>query len=123
MDKRLIKVLIVDDEKVVRDFLVRLLSLQSLEVKAVEDGFKAIEAAEGESFDLVFLDARMPKMNGLEVFKELKKINPGSKYVMMTGYAIDDLLEQANKEGAIISLKKPFEIEEILALVKTVSSP
>jgi len=113
-----IKVLIVDDEEVVRDFLSRLLTSKGIEIKAVDSGSKAIESVKEEKFDITFLDARMPNMNGLETFRELKKINPDAKYVMMTGYAVDDLLKEAEKEGAAFSIKKPFDINQVNSLVE-----
>ena len=103
-------VLIVDDEKTVRDFLTRLVSLKGLTSKAAESGFEAIEMMNREVFDFVFLDVRMPKINGVQTLKELKKINPGAKYVMMTGYSVDNLLEEAQKEEILASIKKPFDI-------------
>lgn len=118
LTKKGMKVLVVDDEKVVRDFLSRFLSLEAVEVKTAEDGFSAIEQAKKEKFDLVFLDVRMPKMDGLKTFLELKKINPETKYVMMTGYGVDELVEQAKKEGIFAYLKKPFDIEQMLSILK-----
>lgn len=112
------KVLVVDDEKEVRDFLIRLLSLRGLHVKAVEDGYKAIEIFKQEKFDVVFLDVRMPHLNGVEALRELKKYNPSAKYVMITGYAVNDLLEEAREEGAFTSIRKPFDIDEIIAVVQ-----
>lgn len=111
-----VKVLIVDDEPTVRKFLTQLLTMETMEVKCAENGSKAVEAAKKENFDLTFLDVKMPKVNGLQTLKQLKKINPDSKYVMMTGYAVDDLLEQAKKEGAVCSIKKPFDINQVKKL-------
>ena len=118
-DKEKIKVLVVDDEEIIRDFLSRFLSLNGVEVKAVEDGFRAVETVKEEEFDLFFIDARMPMMDGLETFIKLKNIKPNLKCVMMTGYVVDDLLQQAKKEGAILSIRKPFDISEIEAIVET----
>ena len=87
-------------------------------VKIVEDGFLEIEAFRQERFDLVFLDVKMPQMNGLETFRELKKIDPQAQYVMMTGYAVDELLEQAEQEGAAHSIRKPFDIDQITSLIE-----
>jgi len=117
-DEEKIKALVVDDETVIRDFLSRFLSLNGIEVTAVTDGFKAVELAGKEDFDIIFLDVRMPKMDGLETLRALKKIRPQSRYVMMTGYAVDDLLEKAEKEGAVSSLKKPFDINRIEDTIK-----
>ncbi len=114
-----VKALVVDDEKIVRDFLARILSIQAIEVKTVEDGLKAVEAVKQEKFDLAFLDIRMPGMNGLETFRELKKIDPDLKYVMMTGYSVDELLENARAEGVTNFFKKPFDINSINMFLKS----
>ena len=113
-----IKVLVVDDEKIIRDFFGRLLSLQGLEVIEAEDGYKAAELAKGSKFDLYFIDVRMPGMDGLETFRQIRQIHPEALVVMMTGYALDDILEQAQKEGAHGSIRKPFAIGEIKGIVE-----
>lgn len=114
-DKKVIKALVVDDEKLVRDFLTRFLSLKGIETKAVEDGFKAIEAAKKEKFDIVFLELEMPRIDTPSLLRELKEINPHSRYVIITAYLKDDLWEEAKKEGADICFKKPFEFDEIIS--------
>ena len=113
-----IKVLVVDDEKIIRDFFGRLLSLQGLEVIEAEDGYKASELAKGNKFDLYFIDVRMPGMDGLETFRQIRQIHPEALVVMMTGYALDNILEQAQKEGASGSIRKPFAIGEIKGIVE-----
>ena len=113
-----IKVLVVDDEKIIRDFFGRLLSLQGLEVIEAEDGYKAAELAKGNKFDLYFIDVRMPGMDGLETFRQIRQIHPEALVVMMTGYALDNILEQAQKEGASGSIRKPFAIGEIKGIVE-----
>jgi CheY-like chemotaxis protein len=107
--KEKIKVLVVDDEKVVRDFLIRLLSYEGLEVKSADDGLKAVEAVQKEKFDLIFLDIKMPNMNGLETFSKLKKIDPDVSCVFMTGYALEAALLDKTKQPGVICLRKPFE--------------
>jgi DNA-binding NtrC family response regulator len=111
-------VLIVDDESVVSDFLVKLLLLEGVQAKSVDDAYKALEAIKKEKFDFIFLDVRMPKLNGIDALREIKKVDPAAKIVMMTGYAVDALLEEAKQEGAIAALKKPFEIKEIIKLMQ-----
>jgi two-component system response regulator HydG len=120
-DSGVIKIMVVDDEKIIREFLARLLSLKGVEVECVEDGHKAIEAAQAENFDFFFLDVRMPKIDGLQTLKQLKKISPKSQYVMMTGYAVDDLLQEAEKEGILAAIKKPFDISQLISFVKDYS--
>lgn len=104
--KNTIKVLIVDDESSVRDFLLRFLKLLPVEAKAASDGMQAIELAKQEGFDLVFMDIRMPEMNGLQAFSELKKINPDLTCVFMTGYSSEAALLNNTKQ---ICLRKPFD--------------
>lgn len=116
----LLKILVVDDEPVVRDFMRNLAAFMDKNslVSALDDGFEALELAKKEAFDLVFLDVRMPKINGLDLLRELKKINSRSNYVMITGYAVDDMLAEAHKEGILAALKKPFDVAQITALME-----
>jgi CheY-like chemotaxis protein len=104
----------VDDEKVVRDFLCKLLSMENTQVTIAENGEEAIRRVSKEHFDIIFLDARMPGIDGIETFKELKKITGNStKYVMMTGYSIDSLLEKLDDQKVEAFIRKPFDIQEI----------
>lgn len=112
-----IRVLVADDEKIIRDFFSRLLSLQGLEVVVAEDGYKTVELAKESSFDLFFLDVKMPGLDGLETYRKIRQINPQAVVVMMTGYAVEDILEHAQKEGAYASIRKPFDISEIKDIV------
>lgn len=121
MAERKIKVLIVDDEKIVRDFFKRLLTLLNMEVVDAEDGYKAVELVKKEKFDLFFIDVRMPGMDGLETYREIRKIDPGAQVVMITGYAVEETLEQAQKEGAIKAIRKPFDISQIKEVIDRVS--
>jgi len=117
MDKT--KVLIVDDDKAVRDFLRRLVSILGAEVFEAEDGFKAVEMAKNEDYDLYFLDVRMPGIDGLETFRQIRKIYPSARIIMITGYAVEDTLEQAQKEGISGIIRKPFNINELKVAVDT----
>lgn len=116
-----LKALVVDDEKVVRDFFVRFLSLESVEATAVEDGLQAVEALKKEVFDLVFLDIRMPKKNGWETFGEMNRLAPSMLCVFMTGYASEvEILQKIEKLG-ITCLKKPFEdLNQIKEIIRAV---
>ncbi|MBN1913899.1 MAG: response regulator [Candidatus Omnitrophica bacterium] len=113
-----LKVLVVDDEEIIRDFLTRLFTLEGVEVKATESGFKAKELAKEEHFDIFFLDVRMPGIDGVDTFKELKRISPKSKYVMMTGYSLDELLKRLEGEDIEAVITKPFEIKEIVVILE-----
>ncbi len=112
-----VKVLIIDDEKGIRSFLMRLLTMQGVEVFGAQDGTEGIEMAKSGNFDLFFIDMRMPGIDGLETFRGLRKINPNAMAVMMTGYAVEDYLIQAIKEGALGVIRKPFDIGEIKDII------
>jgi two-component system, NtrC family, response regulator HydG len=113
MDGRKIKVLVVDDEKIIRDFFKRLLSLMDLDVVTAEDGYKALELVRENVYDLYFVDVRMPGMNGLETYREIRRMRPEAMVMMMTGYAVEDLLQQAQAEGAHGPIRKPFDIAQV----------
>jgi len=114
------KVLVVDDQKSMRLTLAAILEDQGYDVTEVEDGYRAIEAVEQVPFDLVFMDIKMPGINGVQTFREIKKIIPKSVVVMMTGFAVEDLVKEALDEGAFSVIYKPFDMESVLNLVDSV---
>jgi DNA-binding NtrC family response regulator len=117
VDEKKLRVFVVDDEKIIRDFFRRLLSLLNLDVVEAEDGYKAVEQARKEKFDIFFIDVRMPGMNGLETYRKISEIDPDANVVMMTGYAVEDILETAKSEGVHGSIRKPFEINQIKDII------
>ena len=117
-----LKILIVDDEDSLRLSLASILEFEGYEVQTAEDGFKAIELAKKEDFDIMFSDIRMPGITGTETFKEIKKIKPDIVAVMMTAYALNDLIVDALNSGAFTCLSKPFEIDTILATIKDITT-
>lgn len=113
-----IKVLVVDDEKVVRDFLSSFLNFKGINTKAAEDGLEALEIIKQEEFDLVFAEIAMCRMGGLEIFREVKKLRPEIKFIITSAYAPQEMLKQAMNEGVVACIKKPFDIEEIIMILK-----
>ena len=88
------------------------------EVFIVNDGFKAIDIVKEEFFDLIFMDIKMPALNGVETYKRIKKINNEIIIVMMTAYAVEDLIQDALKEGAYGVIYKPLDFEKIFSLIE-----
>lgn len=115
--KRQIKVLVVDDEAVVRDFLKRFLNYEGIEADTAGGGYQAIAMAGKVRYDMIFLEVRMPEIDGLQVLKEFKKLNAASMYVMMASNDKDERLEEAKREGAYVCMKKPFDFEEIRSVI------
>ncbi|NIQ37161.1 MAG: response regulator [Proteobacteria bacterium] len=107
------RILVVDDELSMREFLEIMLTKEGYQVRTATDGRKALALAEKELFDLAILDIRMPKMDGIETLVGLKEISPETVALMITAYASTDTAVQAMKQGAYDYITKPFKIEEI----------
>ncbi|MCL2390848.1 MAG: response regulator [Endomicrobia bacterium] len=117
-----LNILIADDEEGLRFSLASILEIEGHTVKTAENGIKALSLVKNSDFDIAFFDIRMPEMNGVETFKEIKKIDTCIIVVMMTAYAMNDLVRESIKEGAFACISKPFEIDDILDTVKEISA-
>lgn len=116
-------ILIVDDEPDMRDALMAALRREGLCVSTAANGVEALERVQGQSFDLVITDVRMPRMGGLALLQELKRTSAAIPVVMMTGYGrIEDAVE-AMKAGAFDYLLKPFSLEDLKAVVIKALTP
>lgn len=113
-----IKILVVDDEIIVRESLVGWLKKGGYLVDSAEGGRQALEIIEEREYDLVFLDIMMPGVGGLEVLKELKGRYPQTLVVMITAYGSVETAVEAMKNGANDYLMKPFEPEQLTLLVE-----
>ena len=114
------KILIVDDEEIMRSSLGDWLREDGYEVLAVEDGFKAIEQVKKEEWDLALVDLKMPGIDGIEVLKRVSKIRPDLPVVIVTAYATVDTAVMTMKEGATDYIVKPFDPEEISLVIKKI---
>ncbi len=112
------KILIVDDDKSHRQMLNAVLNDAGYSVKQAENGLKAIELVESETFDLVLLDIRMEGLDGISALKEIKDRYPNLAVIMMTAYSSVSTAVNALKSGAYDYLTKPLDIEELKLLVK-----
>lgn len=93
------------------------LKRKGYEVSIANDGFEAIATVKEEFFDIIFMDIKMPVLNGVETYKKIKKINDKIIIVMMTAYAVEDLIQDALKEGAYDVIYKPLDFERILSII------
>jgi len=112
-------ILVVDDLKGSRLTLGGILEDEGHNVVLAENGYQAIEAARQLSFDLIFMDIKMPGINGVQTFREVKKINPKAAVIMMTAYSVEDLVREALEEGAYAVVYKPFDIEHIASIIES----
>jgi CheY-like chemotaxis protein len=96
-----------------------ILNGKGYDVTIANDGSEAIERArEKKHFDIVFMDIKMPLMDGVETYKQIKKIISGVTVVMMTAYAVEDLIQEALEEGAHGVIYKPVDIDKAIALIE-----
>lgn len=114
------RILIVDDDADIRETMVTLLSMNDYTVTAVADGTSAIEKVGREKFDIVLTDLMLPKMNGIDLIKNLKGIDTDLQCIVITGYATVSTAVDAMKAGAYDYLMKPFNVSEVLMLLKRV---
>ena len=113
-----INILVVDDLKSIRMTLGGILEDEGHNVVLAENGYQAIEAAKQIPFDLIFMDIKMPGINGVQTFREVKKINPKAAVIMMTAYSVEDLVREAIEEGAYAVVYKPFDIEHVVSIIE-----
>lgn len=112
------KILIVDDEIQITEFLKDFLEDQGYQADIADSGFAAIEKASTFSPNLILLDIQMPKMSGVEALKEIRKIAPEVKVIMLTGEKAPEMMESAARLGASHYMTKPIQLDELLKEIK-----
>jgi len=112
------RILVVDDEPGMRDFLIYELQEEGYQTAFACNGEEALEKIKNENFQVVVTDIKMPKMDGLELLEKAKKISPYLEFIMVTGYAQIENAVKAMKEGAYDFLSKPYELNEILVVIE-----
>jgi CheY-like chemotaxis protein len=109
-------IMVVDDEFSTRETLKGVLEDRGYQVDVAEDGLTAIEMAKKTHFDIMFIDVVMPGIDGFKTLEEIKKIDPKTKVIMMTGHDIEDFVDKAVSRGAFTHMSKPIDMVELLQL-------
>ncbi len=112
------KVLIVDDEASIRKTLTEILEFQKYEVESASDGLEALAKIKKNKYDVVILDIKMPKMNGIETLERIQDINPDIPVIMISGHGNIDTAVEAVKKGAFDFVSKPPDLNRILITIK-----
>ncbi|HGJ63949.1 TPA: response regulator [bacterium] len=112
------KILVVDDEKSIREILTIVLENQGYNVIPLSDGVEAIERFKTENFDLAIVDINLPSIGGIEVLRRIKQLNSDTEVVMVSGYASLDTAVESVRAGAYDYIIKPFNIQTITDVVK-----
>src|SRR2546421_2291775 len=114
----MIRVLVIDDERGLRQSLGLLLADAGYEVAAEGDGMRGVERALAESFDLILCDVRMPRMDGLTFLRTYKARGGTGLVIMMSAYGGEDAALAAMKEGAYDYISKPFRPDEVVLTLR-----
>ena len=118
MSKKVSKVLVVDDEEGIRESLKLILG-DHYDIILTDSGEQALRLVEGDpAIGLVLMDIKMPKVDGLDVLKEMKAKRPSLKVIMVTGYKAVETAGEAARLGASGYIIKPFKSDEILNTVR-----
>ncbi len=112
------RVLIVDDEKFIRDILADFLGMEGYIVRTAEDGAAALEELNNSHYDLIISDLKMPRMGGIELLDAIGTAAPNALTVIMTGFGTVETAIDAMKRGAYDYILKPFKVEEVIRVVQ-----
>lgn len=111
------KILVVDDEFHIRDSIRLLLEKEGYGVEMAADGREGLEQIKKDSFAAAVVDLKMPGMDGIELMKQAKEIDPALKFIIMTGYPTLDTAKDAARLGVYDYIVKPFKIENLLRIL------
>jgi len=112
------RILVVDDEKVALNNLVYILQKENYDVTGTQSGPRALGLMEEQEFDLVLTDLKMEKIDGMQILKRSKELQPDTEVIMITGYATIDSAISAMKAGAYHYIAKPFKLDEVRKVAK-----
>ena len=115
-------VLIVDDERSMRDFLKILLEKEGHEVTTANSGASALEVLDKQSVDVIVSDIRMPGMTGIELLETVKEQLPELPMILITAFASPDDAVLAMKNGAFDYISKPFNVDEIKSVIESATN-
>ena len=112
------KVLIIDDDLLIRDMLYDFLLEKGYQVLTASDESAALDAIEAREFDAAIVDLKLPDGDGLSIMKKLKTARPEVAVIMVTGHPSDDIRDEAYQSGAEAFLEKPFKVTRLASILK-----
>jgi two-component system response regulator PilR (NtrC family) len=112
------KILVVDDDRGVREFLEIMLTREGYAVSCAESGREGLALFKKKPFDLVLTDLKMPKMDGIDLLKEIKNISPDASVILITAHASSATAVAAMQEGAFDYIEKDFDVEDLKAVIR-----
>jgi DNA-binding NtrC family response regulator len=115
------KILVVDDEEVVREVIGEFLEILEYEIVDARDGVAGLEALKKDEYRAAIADIRMPKLDGIEFLRKSRRIRPGLPVVIITGHGCEETRKEAMDAGAFGYLRKPFRYHEMKALLDRIA--
>ena len=112
------KILVIDDEKSIRNSMKDILQYEGHEIVLAENGMEGLVAVKSEKPDLVFCDIKMPKMEGIEVLERIKEFSADTPVIMISGHGTIDTAIEAIRKGAYDFIEKPLDLNRILITIK-----
>lgn len=112
------KILVIDDEKSIRNTMKEILEYENHTIDVAVDGVDGISMIEGNKYDVIFCDIKMPKMDGIEVLEKVMQISPDSPLVMISGHGNIETAVEAIKKGAFDFIEKPLDLNRILITIR-----
>ncbi len=116
--KEYVKILIVDDEPMMRNLLLKILESEGYKITLAASALEALDRLDEDKFDLMLSDVKMPGMNGFELLEEVKKKWNDMAVIVMTGYGDAFTIKEALLKGAYEYLSKPFKSHEVSLIVE-----
>ena len=117
----MLKILVIDDERSIRNTLKDILGFEGFQVELAENGRAGIDLVQSSEFDIILCDIKMPEMDGLEVLEQIRKIKPESTVVMISGHGTIDTAVEAIKKGAFDLIEKPLDLNRLLITLRNAS--
>jgi len=110
--------MVVDDNEDFCRNVSDILKLKGYEIVTAYNGLDALELVKQDGFDMVLMDVKMPVMDGVATFKKMKEVAPHTQVIMVSAYAVEELIREALREGAFGALRKPLDFDEFFALLE-----
>jgi len=114
-----LRILVVDDDRRLARTLVDILTVKGHQAEAAYSGPEALDRVKQEQFDCVLTDIRMPEMNGVELHRAIREAQPQVPVVLMTAYSSDKLVQEGLEQGALATLTKPLDINNLLGFLSS----
>lgn len=112
------KILVVDDDVMIREILEEILIAESYAVLSVNNGERAVENIKNEKFDLVLLDLKLNGMDGIQTLEKIKSVENNIVVILVSGYLTVESIDKATRLGMFGYIKKPFDLDDLINKVK-----